>query len=112
MNESTDTNGTTGHVPEVEVSASRKVEGWVVAESRPWTGNDRFIFGDDWSTFCETREAADDVAESWRLHSSARPDGMVGIFALVRVDEPSAADATGVDATATADRTGEVVSAR
>ena len=104
MNESTDTNGTTGSVPEVEVSASRKVEGWVVAESRPWTGNDRFIFGDDWSTYCETREEADDVAESWRRGSSTRRHAKtIGVFALVRVDDQSTTDAAS---------SGEVVSAR
>lgn len=100
------------NAPGVEVSTARKVEGWFVAESRPWTGNDRFIFGDDWSTYCETREAADDVAESWRRNSSARPAGTIAVFALVRVDDPSTADATGSDATAAAASNGEAVSAR
>lgn len=68
---------------------SAKVEGWVVAQRRPWAGENNFIFHSDWASFCGTREEADDTAKAWRHSQQSDDPTNVGIFALVRVDAPT-----------------------
>lgn len=65
-----------------------RVEGFIVAERRPHTGDPHFIFGDDWSEWHATRDEADAAADRWRRSTQGSDPSNVGVFALVRVDEP------------------------
>ena len=81
-----ETSNTTTPAPVV----SGPVETYMVAERRPWTGNTKFIFGDDWSPEFPTREEAEETRSRWVAQNPKADPSDFGVFALVRVDEAAA----------------------